>query len=592
MRPRFGLPRRYRGCGVPTCSEHVEIDLLPLSLSVLSPFIRRLRIRWLLVFSNRNLLLAAVAALALLVSVAAPSASANSQFRDTPELTVTNASSGDADTFSTTVSWETASPGLGIVLAGPSNAYLSATAGTPLTTHHAVTIDDLDCDTVVMLQTVTFFWSGVGAWGTPIEHRTPPCAAAPVKDLSVQGPEVLQRDRDRLVIGWATSHDSRGSVLFGPTSAYLLEAPSPMRGDDHFAELLDLDCGTTYHYAVIASMSDDTSTSSGDFTATTSPCSTPVVTSIDVRVEGTMAAVEFITADPSSAEIIHGSTLAYGSATLLDGPATTHRFELHQLDCGQTHHLRALLTAETGVETLTRDIQFTSGPCMDGSTAERQPLRIMALGDSITTGYGQSSNWRAFVHEDLSAVGFDVDMVGSQAGPVWGQIPEFPTDPHHEAYVSFTARRLLGLLHESVHDHRPDVALIMIGTNDVVHGRTLQETEADLIEIVRTLRGPNPEVSIVISTVIRCAEWRCGDTVHSIDDLNIAIRRLADTLDTTTSRVVLADAARTFDIDQYSDDGIHPDLDGNRILADAWMAALRTLPEFQVQTPIENGHAQ
>ena len=532
-------------------------------------------------FGNRLRVFASLGALLVLASSLGQPASAHAP----PEFTasgptVTDSPADDGLSTSVTISWSTQSKGLGIILAGTAGNYSRAVAGAGSTSDHHVSVTDLACDRPVRFRILTLFVSGSAEWGPTIDHTTSSCTGATQPAIAIEEVQVIGKERDRLVIGWSTNVDSRGSVLFGPTSHYLLEGPSPMRGTNQFAELVDLECGTTYNYSVIARDENGNSINSGNRTTETSPCATPVVAAIEVEVDVDTATVEIVTDEPSSAEVIHGPTLAYGQATTLDGTSTTHRWTVQDLGCNQTHHMRAKLTGQGGVETVSRDIQFTSGPCPATEPKPAQPLRLMALGDSITMGYQGSSTWRAGVHADLLGLGFDVDMVGSQSGPVWGDHVDGPIDPHHESYVSFTSRRLLGVLHESVADHRPDVALLMIGTNDVIHGRELDAIEADLAEIVKTLRGAKTDVTVVIATVIPCAAWRCGDVNSEIDDLNVRIRRLVPSLDTATSRVAIADLALRFDADRYSDDGIHPDPDGNRILADVWMETLRTLPDF------------
>src|SRR5689334_14209982 len=93
--------------------------------------------------------------------------------------------------------------------------------------------------------------------------------------------------------------------------------------------------------------------------------------------------------------------------------------------------------------------------------------KIMPLGDSITLGVGEPTGhpyagYRLPLWKLLGAAGHAFDFVGSaRCGP-----PNLP-DKDHEGHPGWTIAQLEELLPQSLPHYRPDLILLVIGTNDL-----------------------------------------------------------------------------------------------------------------------------
>ena len=74
----------------------------------------------------------------------------------------------------------------------------------------------------------------------------------------------------------------------------------------------------------------------------------------------------------------------------------------------------------------------------------------------------------------------------------------------------------------------------------------------------------------------------CRDSNGGIHNLSLTIARIVPRLDTRMWRATLAEPAAIFVAGQFTPDGTHPHDDEHQVLADAWTARLRSLPEFHV----------
>ena len=94
-----------------------------------------------------------------------------------------------------------------------------------------------------------------------------------------------------------------------------------------------------------------------------------------------------------------------------------------------------------------------------------QPLRIMPFGDSHTVGYhgseAQRGSYRRYLEDQLHNLGFEFDFVGSLASGYDGL-----QDIDHQGTNSFTIENLVEQFGPAIANHRPDVMLVLAGTND------------------------------------------------------------------------------------------------------------------------------
>ena len=104
----------------------------------------------------------------------------------------------------------------------------------------------------------------------------------------------------------------------------------------------------------------------------------------------------------------------------------------------------------------------------DGNT----PLRIMPLGDSITSGmeeFGELDQeniggYRRFLWQRLKDAGKSVDFVGSERT---GESISPSIDPDNEGHPGWRMSDINAITYSTMMQHLPDIVLLHIGTNDL-----------------------------------------------------------------------------------------------------------------------------
>lgn len=217
--------------------------------------------------------------------------------------------------------------------------------------------------------------------------------------------------------------------------------------------------------------------------------------------------------------------------------------------------------------------------------------RILPLGNSITNGTATFNSYRRALWHLLDREHFDFDFIGSwnkhhMGGPV--PIPDFDTD--HDGHSGWTTGDLLvppawdaqrGSLARRLHGNRPDIVLLEIGINDIFKCVSADVMLNNFRSIVRVLRSSNPRVRILIGQVLPLgAAWAdkalcAGPTYRAmIADRNERLAGFVRSNSTKHSPMTLVEFPG-FDADRDTYDSIHPNDEGEQVMARAWFEALR-----------------
>lgn len=192
------------------------------------------------------------------------------------------------------------------------------------------------------------------------------------------------------------------------------------------------------------------------------------------------------------------------------------------------------------------------------------PVRILPLGDSLTSGVGSSdgSGYRARLRGALTAAGLRVDFVGSQRSGTGA-------DTDHEGHPGWRIDQIDAQLGRWVRAADPDVVLLDAGTNDYVQGRHTTRTPIRLAWMVDRIHALAPRARIVLARLLVIA----GDQrAVGVRELNAAIPRIAAA---RRGYVTVADMSRIPAVNTV--DGVHPTDLGYRQMAHQWLQALRTV---------------
>lgn len=246
-------------------------------------------------------------------------------------------------------------------------------------------------------------------------------------------------------------------------------------------------------------------------------------------------------------------------------------------------------------------------------------VRIVAIGDSITAGQcaytdnrgdqvpgAQVYTYRFHLQDHIDAAGFelgvDYDFVGRNRGPFLGcgiiepvlgneatvsgsqPIPGFD-DVQHEGWPGATAGLIATRLADGIGQPVPDIALLMVGTNDIFEIANLLELPweprpdqivpvvEDFRAVIQSIRAINPDITILWAQIPPCG-FESGFCANPIRPINLAIGDLAVEMSTPQSPIVPVDQFTGYDVSDLWD-RIHPTDVGDRQIADRWWEALR-----------------
>jgi lysophospholipase L1-like esterase len=201
--------------------------------------------------------------------------------------------------------------------------------------------------------------------------------------------------------------------------------------------------------------------------------------------------------------------------------------------------------------------------------AADRPVRIMAVGDSITAGADFFPSYRPLLREKLSAAGYKVEFTGTQ-------ISDRPAGPLlHEGYGGRNTEWLAQTVPANFRAHPADFVLLHSGHNHSEEEHPVPGILAATEKLIAAFREANPRVTVLLAQVIPAGKL---PKYSYIPELNSALAGLAARLDRPDQRVVLVDQAAGFDWKTDTvDDHVHPNARGAEKMAQTWFAALAPL---------------
>ena len=181
--------------------------------------------------------------------------------------------------------------------------------------------------------------------------------------------------------------------------------------------------------------------------------------------------------------------------------------------------------------------------------AKRDPsdvITIVALGDSLTAGYGLSRKqaWPALVAEKMRETGYEFEVVnaGSSGDTTTGGL-----------------RRLPALLraHKKI-----DIFILELGINDAFRGVPIEQVRSNLQAIIDQVRARHPNVTIVVAGM-QLPDYSSNDYVGAFGAL---FAPLAEKNRVTLIPFFLEGVGGNPELNQW--DRVHPNAAGQRVLAD------------------------
>jgi len=192
--------------------------------------------------------------------------------------------------------------------------------------------------------------------------------------------------------------------------------------------------------------------------------------------------------------------------------------------------------------------------------AKRDPsnvITIVALGDSLTAGYGLSRKqaWPALVAEKMRGAGYDFEVVnaGSSGDTTTGGL-----------------RRLPALLraHKKI-----DIFVLELGINDAFRGVPIDQIRSNLQAILDQVRAAHPNVAIVVAGM-QLPDYSSNDYVGTFGSI---FARLAEKNRATLIPFFLEGVGGNPELNQW--DRVHPNAAGQRVLAENVWRVLEPLAQ-------------
>lgn len=203
-------------------------------------------------------------------------------------------------------------------------------------------------------------------------------------------------------------------------------------------------------------------------------------------------------------------------------------------------------------------------------------VTIMPFGDSITA----AEPWRLLLAEKMDEADYKFKFVGSEEGNHEGHSGLLVTDAE-------TQNALLGTddVPGWAEQNPADVVLFMWGTNDAWNNPTTSQILDAYTVMVEGLRAENPDVVLLVAQLFPMRPdattcegcTTCARCLLRVEELNEGIPDWARCLSTEKSPIYVVDHFTGFDLEEDTDDKVHPNEIGAVKQADNWFNAIRKL---------------
>lgn len=237
-------------------------------------------------------------------------------------------------------------------------------------------------------------------------------------------------------------------------------------------------------------------------------------------------------------------------------------------------------TSTTTTSTTTTSTTTTTLPPID-------PVKIMALGDSITEGYNTAfpydgNTYRFYLWNSLVGDGYDVDFVGWRTATGNGSYGNPSFDQDHQARSGADAEDLEQESSDAIAALAPDVAVVQIGVNDIWGPPSPPgdpnnpkpydpaSAMANITGVISNLRAANPDVAILVGELIPCD---VGAVCVRVAEMNSSLASLVAAQNTAQSPVVLVPINGDLGLGDLAD-GLHPNDSGDQKIAAGFFTAI------------------
>ena len=216
-------------------------------------------------------------------------------------------------------------------------------------------------------------------------------------------------------------------------------------------------------------------------------------------------------------------------------------------------------------------------PC----SASTEPCKILPLGDSITFGGGSAKvdggtatfegGYRVQLFTRAVTANQRITFVGSQSnGPTTVAGKSFPRK--HEGHSGWVIDQVAGLIPSPALDGKPDIILLLIGTNDMYQGDVPGAPDR-LGKLMDKILGADSHVLLVVSAI---TPWAAQGS--KIPTFNNAIPPLVAARAAAGKHIMFTDISVGWNSStMFGDDNLHPNWAGYNLMGDLWYKAVGSL---------------
>lgn len=224
------------------------------------------------------------------------------------------------------------------------------------------------------------------------------------------------------------------------------------------------------------------------------------------------------------------------------------------------------------------------------TSAEAKPLQIMLLGDAITASEEGRRSYRYYLWRRLVDEQLEFDFIGTQhtnhgGKGYWPKYKDLEFDRDHEAYRDWRIDHVVngkdgeeqkGNLEKWLDGYTPDIAVVLLGSHDVLQAKQTEWAEREMRRVIEILRADNDRIAILMVVPPPMQH----ENADFLAPLGAAYAGLAERETTVNSPIRLVDLPRVFDSQLHlAYDGVQPNDAGERLIAAQVASSLLLLDE-------------
>jgi lysophospholipase L1-like esterase len=225
------------------------------------------------------------------------------------------------------------------------------------------------------------------------------------------------------------------------------------------------------------------------------------------------------------------------------------------------------------------------------------PIKVMAIGDSITDDCIANGAWRQYLQPLLDTNGYPFTFVGRNQSTPFGDF----TKTQHEGYCGAVVAPP-GVLTSPVHGYAgtdvylqkivadaltnttPDLVLVLIGANDIGRGRDpYQVATNDMPNLLDIIFSNAPNANVILAKITSLDNANAnglnyGTYYTNVYTYNAALQAMVNQRRTLGQNVSLADMFSVVDVNtMFNSDHLHPNALGLQAIAQEWFTRIQAI---------------